>query len=127
MVIESCKIVRGVVRSTLSGAAELKHDPYINRRKEELISETNYLLNFIKEEYSAVSEDPLCDAFVLTDCIKRGILDAPHIVKKGEFKGTLQTRVRDGKCLAWDTERQCAMNEEKRLNKLTEMVKGIAV
>jgi hypothetical protein len=56
---------------------------------------------------------------VLTDCIKRGILDAPHIVKKGEFKGNLQTRVRDGKNVAWDSEKQKTMDEKTRLKKLT--------
>jgi len=119
VIIESCKIVRGVVRSTLSGNAEAINDPRIRERRDELISEANYLLGFIKDEYSDVSEDPLADAAVLSDCIKRGILDAPHIVKGGEFKGTLQTRVKDGKCIAINTTDGRVMNEKTRLEKLT--------
>ena len=119
VVIESCKIVRGVVRSTLTGAAESGFDPIVKQRKDELISEANYLINFIKNEYSNVSQDPLCDPKVLTDCIKRGILDAPHIVKKGDFKGILQTRVREGKCVAWDTVNERTLDEKTRLEKLT--------
>jgi len=119
VIIESCKIVRGVVRSTLSGNAEALSDPRVKERREELVSETNYLLNFIKDEYSGASDDPLADAAVLSDCIKRGILDAPHIVKGGEFRGTLQTRVRDGKCLAWDVKAEREMDEKTRLEKLT--------
>jgi hypothetical protein len=119
VITESCKIVRGVVRSTLSGNAEALHDPRIKTRRDELISQANYLLDFIRQEYSNISEDPLADAAVLSDCIKRGILDAPHIVKGGEFKGTLQTRVRDGKCVAWDMESQRSMDETTRLKKLT--------
>ena len=119
VIIESCKIVRGVVRSTLSGNAEAINDPGIRARRDELISEANYLLGFIKDEYSDVSDDPLADAAVLSDCIKRGILDAPHIVKSGEFTGTLQTRVKDGKCIALNTVDGHAMDEKTRLEKLT--------
>jgi hypothetical protein len=118
VIIESCKIVRGVVRSTLSGNAEAINDPKIKERRDELISEANYLLGFIKDEYSDVSDDPLADAAVLSDCIKRGILDAPHIVKGGEFKGTLQTRVKDGKCIAINVADGRAMDEKTRLSKL---------
>jgi hypothetical protein len=118
VVVESCKIVRGVVRSCLSGNAEAINDPIITKRRDEIISEAKYLLNFIKSEYAARSEDPLGDAAVLSDCIKRGILDAPHIVKNDVFRGTLQTRVIDGKCLAWDSENKRVMDENTRLEKL---------
>jgi len=119
VIIESCKIVRGVVRSTLSGNAEALNDPRVRERRDELLYETKYLLDFIRDEYSGVSADPLADAAVLSDCIKRGILDAPHIVKSGEFRGTLQTRVKDGKCLAWDGKEGRVMDERARLEKLT--------
>jgi len=119
VIIESCKIVRGVVRSTLSGNAEALSDPRVKERRSELLSEARYLLDFIREEYSGVSGDPLSDAAVLSDCIKRGILDAPHIVKSGEFRGTLQTRIKDGKCLAWDSKTGSATDEMTRLARLT--------
>jgi len=119
VIIESCKIVRGVARSTLSGNAEAMYDPKVIRRWDELLSEANYLLDFIKNEYSGVSNDPIGDAAVISDCIKRGIMDAPHIVKTGQFRGTLQTRVKDGKCLAWDSKTGRAINEKTRLEKLT--------
>jgi len=135
VIIESCKIVRGVVRSTLSGHAESINDSRVKERRDELISEANYLLDFIRSEYADVSDDPFADASVLADCIKRGILDAPHIVKKGEFRGTLQTRVKDGKCVAWDNkgaDKQGnsdgqVMSERTRLEKLTGKTKREAV
>jgi len=119
VIIESCKIVRGVVRSTLSGNAEALHEAKIRERRDELLSETKYLLNFIRDEYADASDDPLGDAAVLSDCIKRGILDAPQIVKTGDFKGTLETRVKNGQCLAWDTKNSRPMDERTRLEKLT--------
>jgi len=119
VIIESCKIVRGVVRSTLHGNAEATGDSRVKERRDELLSETGYLLDFIRDEYSGASDDPLADAAVLSDCIKRGILDAPHIVKTGEFCGNLQTRVHDGKCLAWDVKAGRTIDEKTRLEMLT--------
>jgi hypothetical protein len=127
VIIESCKIVRGVVRSTLSGNADATSDPRVKERRDELISEANYLLGFIKNEYADVSSDPLADAVVLSDCIKRGILDAPHIVKGGDFRGNLQTRMRDGKCLAWNNATNRALDERSRLEGLTGKVNRHAV
>jgi len=127
VIIESCKVVRGVVRSTLHGNAEAINDPHVRERREELLSEAKYLLDFIRDEYSAVSADPLADPTALSDCIKRGILDAPHIVKKGEFRGTLNTRVRDGKCLAWDNKAGRVIDERTRLEMLTGRSRRVVV
>ena len=118
VVIESCKIVRGVVRSTLHGNTDSISDPHVMQRRDELLSEAGYLLDYIKNEYSAVSSDPLGDAAVLSDCIKRGIIDAPHIVKSGEFRGSLQTRIKEGKCLAWDGKAGRVIDERTRLAQL---------
>jgi len=127
VIIESCKIVRGVIRSALHGNTEAAYDPRVIERRDELISEARYLIDFIKNEYSHKSADPLADASVIADTIKRGILDAPHIVKRGDYTGILQTRVKDGKCLAWDSKNECAIDEKTRLEKLTGYQKKIAV
>ena len=119
VVIESCKIVRGVVRSELHGMAEAQYDPRVKSRRDELLREAKYLLDFIVDRYSAVSDDPLADANVLSDCIRVGILDAPHIVKNDKFRGTLQTRVIDGKCVAFDVVNKRILDERTRLMALT--------
>jgi len=115
VVIESAKIVRGVVRSELHGMAEATFDPAVIERWTELVSEARYLLDFIVDEYSGVSADPLGDPTCISDCIRRGILDAPHIVKNDKFKGTLQTRIIDGKCVAWDSANKRPISERERL------------
>ncbi|MCL2401249.1 MAG: cobalamin-dependent protein [Oscillospiraceae bacterium] len=116
VVIESAKIVRGVVRSELHGMAEATFDPAVIARWTELVREARVLLDFIVDEYSGVSADPLSDPACLSDCIRRGILDAPHIVKNDKFKGTLQTRMIDGKCVAWDSVNKRPIDEQTRLN-----------
>lgn len=118
VVVESCRIVRGVVRSVLYGNADATADPRVQERKRELLDEASVLLAFIREQYDDVSADPWGDAAVLTDCIKRGILDAPHIVKQGEFKGNLNTRIHDGKCLAYDSSAGRFLSEAARLGRI---------
>jgi len=119
VVIESCRLVRGVIRSTLEGNADATFDPSVRARKNELLQEARYLLSFIEREYARVSADPLADPEVLTDCIRRGILDAPHILKTTEYCGTLETRMQDGKCLAYDRASSAFPNENDRLFALT--------
>ncbi len=118
VVIESCKIVRGVIRSVLYGGANAACDPCVVARKELLLKEAEVLLSFIRERYAPYSPDPLADPHVIADCIRRGILDAPHILKNGKFYGILQTRMVDGCCVAWDDEKKQPMNETQRLQAL---------
>jgi len=120
VVIESCKIVRGVVRSVLFGNANAAADPAVQERKRELIREATVLLDFIREQYADANPDPWGDAAVLTDCIERGILDAPHIVKRDAFRGNLETRIQDGKCLAYDGASGRCLSEEERLRGILE-------
>ena len=120
VVIESCKIVRGVVRSVLQGNANSGTDSRVIKRKAELLDEAKYLIDFIIRSYSDVSDDPLADPGVLSDCICRGILDAPHILKNEKYRGTLQTRVIKGKCMAYDVKKRTILNEKERLHNLKE-------
>lgn len=119
-VIESCKIVKGVIRHTLNDNLSLAEEPHIRKRKEELINEAKVLIEFICKEYSA-SEDPLADPEVLSDCVKRGYIDAVHIKKNEEYKGTLQTKIVDGKCLAYDKADNVILNERERLERLKKL------
>ncbi len=118
VVIESCRIVRGVIRSILFGGVDYAQDRRVQERKEELIAEAIYLIEFIRQRYAGSSEDPLADPAILSDCIMRGILDAPHIVKNQKFRGILKTRMQDGKCVAYDPQRQCAITEKERMELL---------
>jgi hypothetical protein len=116
-VIESTKIVRGVIRSTLDGMADMSQDREVQRRKHELIKEAMFLLNTIKKLYPE-REDPWSDPTVLEDIIKRGIIDAPHLRGNPSAKGTLETRIVDGKCLAYSRKLDRVVTEAKRLEEL---------
>lgn len=113
-IIESCKIVRGVIRNLVNDSIDITDNKIIQNRKTHLINEANYLLNFICNYYKEYN-DPLGNDFVIADCIKRGILDAPHILKSNKFKGILETRVIDGKCVAYSKELSKEINEQERM------------
>lgn len=116
-VIESCRIVKGVIRHTLKDHFSIEKDEDILRRKEELICESKCLLTFIKEEYASFA-DPLGTPYVLCDCIHKGYIDAVHIKKNGKYTGDLKTKIVDGGCVAINPDNGQIMSEEERLGRL---------
>ena len=116
-VIASCKIVKGVIRHTLSQPFSIENDERIKARKEELIREAGVLLDFLQNRFSSYS-DPLANPEVLAESIKRGYLDAVHILKNQKFRGKLTTRLHEGMWVAYDTKNNRAVSEAERLNAL---------
>ena len=115
VVIESAKIVRGVIRSVLDQSADPVCDPAVQNRKGELISEARMLIDFIIDQYRDVSADPLADPNVIADCVRRGILAAPHILQSDLYRGVLKTRIIGGKCVAFDDGTGLQISESQRL------------
>lgn len=115
-VIESCKIVRGVIRHTLGQNFSIVEDSAITARRRELVSEARRLIDYIENRYSGVSDDPLTSPLVLADMIKSGYIDAVHIVKNEKFRGSLCTQLIDGKCLAIDPVTRIPIDELTRLS-----------
>ena len=117
-IIESCKIVKGVIKQTLQESFSIIDNLEIQRRKKELLNEAKILIDFIYQEYKDY-DDPLINSFVLADIVKKGYLDAPHILKEGKFKGDLRTTIVNGKCIAVDEDNE-PINEITRIRKLKE-------
>lgn len=113
-IIESCKIVKGVIRHTLEDKFSMEKDDRITARKEQLVSEANVLLDFVRNKYS-YDPDPLMNPNILADVVKKGYMDAVHIVKGDKFKGDLHTTFVDGACVAFDRETNKVLNEAARL------------
>lgn len=116
-VIESSRIVKGVIRHTLRDCFSIEKDENIQRRKEELIREANFLISFIINEYDSF-EDPIGTPYVLCDCIHKGYIDAVHIKKNEVFVGDLKTKIMNGCCVAVNPENGDIMSEEERLTRL---------
>jgi len=122
-VIESVNIVRNVIKNCLSGMPDFTRDEEIQRRKEELIEEAKYLLEAIK--YISNAEDPWSDAETLAKAIKLGLLDAPHLKGNKEACGKLETRVINGACYAFDSEKKRVITERERVDRILSSIERI--
>jgi len=114
--IESCKIVHGVLKNSLYSFPDLKLDPTVVARKEELIKEAKVLLEAIKNTGKGISEDPLCDYKVLSLSITKGLLDAPHLQGNKFARGDIKTKIINGKC--------CIVDENGKIISESERIKG---
>ena len=117
VVIESSKIVKGVIKSILLDQPDATQEPKIMKRKAELLAEAKYTLDYILNSFSDL-DDPLANPYVLSESIKRGVLDAPHILKTDMFKGNIYTTIVDGRCVAFDKVNKTELSEAERIARL---------
>jgi len=113
-IIESVKIVKAVIKNTLSGMFDFTQDLDVLKRKEELVNDAMVIINAIKE-LNTLCSDPLSDPHTLSLAIKLGILDAPHLKGNKSASGSLQTKVINGACYAFDYENNRVIEEEERV------------
>lgn len=118
-IIESCRIVRGVIRNNFLGVVDITKDKEVQRRKRELIEEAMFTLEAIKG-LNPMAEDPLADAGTIARAIKTGILDAPHLKGNPAACGKLTTRLVDGALYAYDPEEKRVLTEKERIERILE-------
>ncbi|WP_286680322.1 cobalamin B12-binding domain-containing protein [Tepidanaerobacter sp. EBM-49] len=116
-VIESCKIVRGVIRNVMLGASDITKDPVIQERKNELIAEARVTLEAIKS-LSPNVKDPLSDPSTLAKAVEIGILDAPHLRGNPAAKGQLVTQMINGALYAYDPVEKRVLTEKERIDRI---------
>ncbi|MDF1500075.1 MAG: cobalamin B12-binding domain-containing protein [Anaerolineales bacterium] len=100
-VIESCRMAGQVIDTALRGIPDMTRDPLIQERKQELLEQTEVLLNAIRS-LSPDSTDPFIDPEILSGAVSAGLLDAPQLVNNPFAKGAIRTRSVDGAILAVD-------------------------
>ncbi len=116
-IIESCKIVRGVIKNEFLGAVDMTKDKNVLERKEQLIKEANIIIDAIKA-IGPKDKDPLTDPETLAKAVKVGILDAPHLKGNPACSGKLNTRVISGALYAYDNKNKKIIPEEERINNI---------
>ncbi|HHV80126.1 TPA: cobalamin B12-binding domain-containing protein [bacterium] len=114
-VIESCKIIQGVMRNFYLGSPN-PFDEDVIMRKEHLLKESEILLSAI-EEIPSESQDPLTDPEVIAKAVKIGLLDAPHLKGNPSACGEIRTRIINGECDAVD-ESGRPVSEEERISRI---------
>ena len=116
-VIESCKIVRGIIKNEFLGSIDLTKDENVQKRKEELIKEAKMILEGIKS-LSPEKEDPLSDPDTLVEAVRIGILDAPQLKGSEIAKGQLKTRMVSGALYAYDEKDGRIIPEKERIENI---------
>jgi len=112
--IASCRIVQGVLRDVQPGLPDLAFDPAVRVRKAELLAEVRLLLDALRNLGQGCA-DPWTDPETITEAIKCGLLDAPHLAGNEYARGTLLTGIVQGKCLALTPDSLALMTEAERL------------
>lgn len=121
-IIESCKIVRGVIKNEFLGPIDMTKDRNVQRRKEDLIKEAKIIIDAIKA-IGPDDKDPLTDPETLTKAVRVGILDAPHLKGNSACKGELNTRIISGALYAYDNDNKRIIPEEERINNILKVLK----
>ena len=99
-IIAASRMARQAIGNALKGQPDMTHDPLIQARVNVLASEAQVTLDAIRNLADDSVGDPLTDPEVLSRAVTTGILDAPHLKNNPFARGTIQTRIIDGACLA---------------------------
>ncbi len=114
-IIESAMIVRGILKNEFLGSVDMTKDRKVIERKNILIEEAKIIINSIKSLNQNI-EDPLSDPETLTEAVRIGILDAPHLQCSKIAKGQLKTRMVSGGLYAYDEKQGKIITEKERIN-----------
>lgn len=115
-VIESARMAGYVAEVALRGNPDMTHDPRVQARKEELLAETQVLLDAIRG-LSPHLDDPLSDAETLAQAVRTGLLDAPQLVNNPFARGAIRTRSSEGAIVAVDADGR-ELSEQERTGQI---------
>ena len=99
-VVEASAMAQQAIKNALGGQPDMSKDPFIKERATALVEEARVTLNAIRELAPPSVSDPFIDPAILTEAVRKGILDAPHLKNNPFARGTIQTRIVDGACVA---------------------------
>ncbi|UCE19694.1 MAG: cobalamin-dependent protein [Gemmatimonadota bacterium] len=117
-VIESAKIVQGVLKNYFLDPLPMINDERIGKRKERLVEEAKHLLEAIRRIAPDEVDEPWTDPENLARAVKVGLLDAPHLCGNPHASGKIFTRVIDGVCVAVDLEKGNVLSEKDRISQI---------
>ena len=101
-IIEACLMARRSIENALAGQPDMLQDPAIQHRKNHLMAEARLTLQAIHNLGSNTQKDPFTDPQNLSEVVRLGILDAPHLKNNPFAPGNIITRLINGSCEAVD-------------------------
>jgi methylmalonyl-CoA mutase cobalamin-binding subunit len=116
-IVQASQMARQAIDNALKGQPDMLQDPAIQARVEFLTQEARTTIEAIQNLAPASTADPLADPATLTKAVSTGILDAPHLKNNPFARGTIQTRIVNGACVAVDSEGN-PVSESTRINQL---------
>lgn len=117
-IIQASRMARKAIDNALAGQPDMTQDPAVQTRVDTLIQEAQTTLEAIRQLAPASTADPLVDPENLAKAVAVGILDAPHLKNNPFARGTIQTRIVDGACVAVDSTGN-PISEKTRINQLS--------
>ncbi len=99
-VIEAARMARRAIENALQGQPRMVEDEAIQRRKQVLIEESKLTLKAIRKLGDSITGDPFTDPKTLSQAVRNGILDAPHLRGSKFARGEIRTRIISGACEA---------------------------
>jgi hypothetical protein len=117
-IIESAKIIQGVIKNYSLGPPQILNDSRLKKRKDELVEEAKYILEAIRNISSERAEDPWIAPKNLAQAVKVGLLDAPHLCGNPYAAGKVVTQIIEGACVAVDPQSGKRLSEEERTSRL---------
>lgn len=117
-IIEASNLARRAIDNALSGQPDMRADPLIKARRDQLVAESKITIQAIRDLALPGITDPLTDPITLSRAVQFGILDAPHLRNNQFAMGKIDTRIINGACLAIDQSGK-QINENDRINKLS--------
>jgi len=114
-IIESAKIVDGVIKNHMLGSLSMIDSDIIQTRKKQLIADAQLLLKTILEQADEGVDDPWTDPNNLAKVVKIGLLDAPHLCGNPHAAGQVFTQIKKGACVAVDLQTGLELTEQERI------------
>jgi hypothetical protein len=110
-IIDAARMARRAIENALKGQPDMLSDPILKARTEFLVNEARITLQAIQ---NLGGDYPLTNPATLSEAVRLGILDAPHLKNNPFAQGAIRTRIINGACEAVD-ENGHQISEAERL------------
>lgn len=115
-IIQASKLARRAIDNALAGQPDMRADPLVQERKEQLVEESKFTIQSIQALGSPGLSDPLIDPTTLSNAVDKGILDAPQLRNNPFARGKIKTRIIKGACTAIDASGRQVSEKERIAN-----------
>jgi len=120
-ILEASKLARRAIDNALTGQPDMRADPIIKERTQQLIAQAQFTLQAIRDLAGPSAIDPFTDPENLTKAVEVGILDASQLRNNTFARGMINTRIIGGMCQATDNAGN-PITEEQRLGSIRQLL-----